>query len=329
MAKKISLSAIQPTGNLHVGNYLGAVSNWLKFEKNYQSIHFVVDLHALTVKQGPKVLREKIREVVGLYLAFGLDPKKTILFVQSHVKEHCELSWILGCLTKMGEMERMTQFKDKAKKHADNINVGLFSYPILMAADILLYQTDVVPVGHDQSQHVELARTIAKRFNNLYGQTFKVPELALQKQGARIMALNNPNVKMSKTDSNTKSYIYLLDKPEIIKKKLASATTDSETEVRFDPAEKLAVSNLLMIYHLLSKKEIKEIEKQYQGKGYANFKAGLADVVIEFLKPLQKKYQEIIKDPKYIDSVLVDGADKAQKIAAKTLADVKNKVGLI
>lgn len=329
MAKKTSLSAIQPTGNLHIGNYTGAVSNWLKLEKDYQSIHFVVDLHALTTQRDPKFLAGKIRELVALYLAFGLDPKKSILFIQSHVKEHTELSWILGCLTKMGEMERMIQFKDKAKKHADNINVGLFSYPVLMAADILLYQTDVVPVGNDQTQHVELARTLAKRFNNLYGQTFKIPELMLQKEGARVMALNDPMAKMSKTDPNPKSYLYLLDKPEEIKKKLASATTDSDSEVKFDLAKKPAVSNLLTIYQLLSKKEIKDIEKEYEGKGYADFKAGLADVVIEFLKPLQKKYQEIIIDPKYIEAVLADGAKKAQKIAAKTLADVKNKVGLI
>jgi len=326
--KKVSLSAIQPTGNLHIGNYLGAVANWLEVKKNYQSIHFVVDLHALTVRQDPKVLKQKIREVVGLYLAFGLDPKESIIFVQSHVKQHTELSWILGCLAKLGEMERMTQFKDKSKKNSENINIGLLSYPILMAADILLYQTEVVPVGEDQVQHVELARTLAKRFNSEYGETFVLPRAVVMKSGARVMALNDPKAKMPKTDLNNKSYIAILDDPKVITKKIMSAVTDSDSLVKYDRAKKPAVSNLLEMYSLVSSKSINDIEKLYQSKGYGDFKAGLASEVVKFLSPIQAKYKEVTKDSKYLDKVINDGAKRANKIAAQTLADVRTKIGL-
>ena len=326
--KKVSLSAIQPTGNLHIGNYLGAVANWLEVKKNYQSIHFVVDLHALTVRQDPKALKQKIREVVGLYLAFGLDPKESIIFVQSHVKEHTELSWILGCLAKLGEMERMTQFKDKSKKNSENINIGLLSYPILMAADILLYQTEVVPVGEDQVQHVELARTLAKRFNHEFGEAFVLPKAVVMKSGARVMSLNDPKAKMSKTDLNNKSYVAILDDPKVITKKIMSAVTDSDSLVKYDRAKKPAVSNLLEMYSLVSGKSIKDVEKLYTNKGYGDFKAGLASEVVMFLSPIQAKYKEVTKDPKYLDKVIDDGAKRATKIAAATLADVRTKIGL-
>ena len=329
MDKKVALSGVQPTGNLHIGNYLGAIANWLKLQDEYQCIFFVADLHALTVKPDPEKLRAKTREIVAIYLASGLSPEQCIFFVQSHVCQHAELAWVLNCVTKIGELERMTQYKDKSKKNVENINAGLLTYPSLMAADILLYQADVVPVGEDQTQHLEITKTLAERFNQIYGETFQVPKAVIQKAGARVMSLVDPTSKMSKTDENLKSYLYLLDEPEEIRKKIASATTDSEKEIGYDRGNRPGVANLLEIYQLLSGKKIEDIVDEYRGKGYADFKNGLADVIIEFLNPLQKKYKEITADPSYLDKVLKDGANRAGKIAKKTLKQVKEKTGLL
>lgn len=327
--KKTALSGVQPTGNLHIGNYLGAIVNWLKLQEEYQCIFFVANLHALTVKPDPKILEEKTREIVALYLASGLDPEKCIFFVQSHVREHAELAWILSCVAKMGELERMTQYKDKSNKNPENINAGLFIYPALMAADILLYQTDVVPVGEDQTQHLEIARTLANRFNNWYGKTLEVPEMLIQKEGNRIMSLLNPESKMSKTDANPKNYLYLLDRPDEIRKKIASAVTDSDSTITYDPEKRKAVSNLIEIYHLMSKKEIIWIENEYKDKSYSEFKADLAEVIINVLRPLQDAYDDITRDVDYVDNILKKGAEQAWSMASKTMKEVKEKIGLI
>jgi tryptophanyl-tRNA synthetase len=291
-------------------------------------MYFIVDLHALTVKQDPKKFAERIRSVAALYIALGLDPKKTIIFIQSHVHEHAELCWILNNYTMVAELERMTQYKDKAGQDKENVNVGLFDYPVLMAADILLYNTDLVPVGEDQSQHVELARTIAKRFNHQFGETFKVPELFLGEHGARIIGLDDPTKKMSKSASSEYNYISLLDQPEDIRRKFKKAVTDSGREIRFD-VNKPAIYNLLTIYELLTNKTQKEVENNFINKGYADLKKELAEVTIKFLKPIQKKYREIYSDTKYLDQILEDGAERARKIARPTLAKVKQTIGLI
>ena len=328
MAKKIALSGVQPTGNLHIGNYLGAIKNWLKLQDQYNCIFFVANLHALTVKPEAKFLADKTRELVGLYLAAGLDPDRCTFFVQSEVPEHAELTWILNCVTKMGELERMTQYKEKAKKNKENINAGLFTYPVLMAADILLYRADIVPVGEDQTQHLEITRTIASRFDKWYGNILRVPEPVIQKKGARIMSLTDPKKKMSKTDPNTKSYIYLLDKPGIIRKKIMSAVTDSENKIKYNPAKKPAISNLLEIYSLFTDRDIKTLEREYTGKGYGEFKSDLAEVLVSFLEPLQTRYKEVTEDTKLIDHILRNGAIKARAIAAKTIQEVKKAVGV-
>lgn len=329
MAKKIALSGVQPTGSLHIGNYLGAIQNWLKLQNQYECIFFVANLHALTVKPDPKFLAEKTRELVGLYLAAGLNPDRCTFFVQSEVPEHAELTWILDCVAKTSELERMTQYKDKSKKSSENINAGLFTYPVLMAADILLYQADIVPVGDDQTQHLEITKTLATRFNKWYGDVLRIPQPVIQKIGARVMSLTDPTKKMSKTDPNPKSYILLLDKPETIRRKIMSAVTDSDNKVKYDPTNKPAVSNLLEIYSLFSEKDFKTLEKEYVGKGYGEFKADLAQVLIDFLEPLQSKYYEVIDDDKLIDHVLRNGSIKARAIAAKTMQQVKKAVGVI
>lgn len=326
--KKRILSAAQPTGNFHIGNYLGAIRHSIKLQEDYDNMYFIVDLHALTVQQNPKQLGERIRSVAALYIALGLDTKKTIIFVQSHLHEHAELSWILNNYTMVSELERMTQYKDKAKQHKENINAGLFCYPVLMAADILLYDTDLVPVGDDQSQHVEISRTIAKRFNHHYGETFKVPELFTGKSGARIMGLDNPANKMSKSAPSEYNYIALLEKEEDIRRKFKKAVTDSGKEIRFD-VKKPAIYNLLTIYELLTGQTQKATEENFKNKGYGELKTELAEITINFLAPIQKKYKEIYADKKELDKILADGAERARKIAAPKLAEVKKKIGLI
>ena len=318
-------SGVQPTNNIHLGNYLGAIKNWVEMQKENDCIFCVVDLHALTLYQKPETLRQNILSIAKTYVALGIDPSKSTIFVQSDVKEHTELAWILNTIAKVGEMERMTQFKDKAHQHKDNVNMGLFGYPVLMAADILLYDTKFVPVGEDQKQHVELTRDLAQRFNKLYGDTFLVPEPLIKKQGARIMGLDDPTKKMSKSASSSSNYIALLDNPEIATKKIMKAVTDSGAEVK-GGVDKPALNNLLGIYSLLSGVAVKDLEKQYTGKGYGDFKTGLADEVEKFLVNFQNKFNAISDND--IKKVLAEGADKARELAEKKIRQVKEKVGL-
>lgn len=322
-------SGVAPSGVIHLGNYLGAIRNWLGLQDKYQSIFCVVDEHALTVPQPPKKLREKILEVAAIYLAAGLDPKKSIIFIQSHVPAHTELCWILNTLAKIPELERMTQFKEKSQEHRHEVNFGLLDYPVLMAADILLYQTDLVPVGQDQKQHVELTRVLARRFNKIYGQTFVVPRAMIKEQGAKIMGLDNPLKKMSKSSPNPYNYIALIDSSDLIKDKIKKAVTDSGQEIKYDPQNKPAISNLLTIYSLIADKPIKSLEAEYRNSGYADFKNDLAEALIKFLEPFQKKYRQLVRKPAYLKKVLAGGAQRAGLIAQKTLKEVKNKVGLI
>ncbi|HTY82162.1 MAG TPA: tryptophan--tRNA ligase, partial [Dehalococcoidales bacterium] len=322
--KKRVFSGIQPTGNQHIGNYLGATRRWAAEQDDYDNIFCIVDLHAITLPQDPKVLKAKIRELSGLLMAAGIDPNKSILFVQSHVSAHSELAWIMNCFIPMGWLHRMTQFKEKAK-NKETVSTGLFDYPALMAADILLYKTDVVPVGEDQKQHVELARDTAQRFNNIYGETFVLPEPRIADVGARIMGLDDPTKKMSKSESAPNHAINLLDEPNVIRNKIARATTDSLKEIRFDEARP-GIYNLLTIYQTLTGEKKQDIEKKFEGKGYGDFKKALAEVVVESLAPLQKRYKELTADPSYIPSVLKVGADKARPVAEKTLKEVQNKI---
>lgn len=323
----ILFSGIQPSGRLHIGAYFGAIKNWLMLQKQYNCLFSIVDMHTITVRQDPTLLRIREYDFLALYLAAGLDPEDSIIFCQSHIPAHAELSWILGCHTYMGELSRMTQFKDKSKQGA-KVGVGLFTYPVLMAADILLYHTNLVPVGADQKQHVELARDLAIRFNNLYGEIFTVPEpyIPATTLGARIMSLQDPSKKMSKSDENEQSTLALLDPPEIVTKKIRGAVTDSGSEVVFDP-DKPGVSNLLIIYSAITGKPIKAIEQDYEGKGYGNFKSDLAEIMVEFLQPIQERYKKIRNDQTYLDQVLRDGAARANAIAAPMLAKVQNIVG--
>ena len=327
--KKSMLSGIQPSGDLHLGNYLGAVKNWGARADEFDCYYFMADLHTLTVRQDPKLLRRRSLEQLAQYIACGIDPEKNVLFLQSHVHEHAELGWILNCYTMFGELSRMTQFKDKCAKNADNINGGLFTYPSLMAADILLYQADYVPVGEDQRQHCELTRDIAVRFNNLYGETFKVPEAYIPKAGARVMGLGNPTSKMSKSDPN--GCVFLMEKPEDIARKFKRAITDSDTEncVRFDPANKPGVSNLMNIYSAVTGKSIDETEREFEGQGYGVFKPAVGDAVIETLRPIREEATRLLEDKAYLCSVYTEGAQKASVIARKTLRKVYKKVGLV
>ncbi len=328
MNNQTIFSGVQPSGNLHIGNYLGAIKNWIPLQENNKCIFCVVDYHAITVKQDPKELRKKILGVASIYLASGIDPGKTIIFIQSHVKEHTELAWILNTIAKISELERMTQFKDKAKTHKENVNVGLFDYPVLMAADILLYKSNLVPVGQDQKQHIEITRTLAKRFNDTFGETFIIPESLIKKEGAKIMGLDDPSKKMSKSATSQKNYIALSDSPETIRKKIKGATTDSGSEI-IAREDKPAISNLLAIYHLLSGKSIKEIEKKYENSKYSEFKSDLAEVVVDYLSIFQSKLSELEKNQDYVKKVLSDGAEKAREIAGETIKEVKEKVGLV
>ena len=325
--KKRVFSGIQPTGNIHIGNYLAAITQWVKMQDDYDNIFCIVDLHAITVPQDPKVLKAKTREVTGLLLAAGIDPKRSIVFVQSQISAHAELTWILNCYTPMGWMQRMTQFKEKSKNQKELVSVGLFDYPALMAADILLYDTDGVPVGDDQKQHVEMARDIAQRFNSLYGETFKLPKPLIPEVGARIMGLDDPTGKMSKSEVDSSHAINLLDQPDVIRSKILRATTDSLKEIRFDE-NRPGIYNLLVIYELFTGKSRKDIETHFTGQGYAALKKELGEVVVEGLSGLQNRYQELTADPTYIDSLLAEGADRARPLAEKTLALVKERVGL-
>lgn len=326
--KKRILSGIQPSGNLHIGNYLGAIKQWLELQNTYEAFFCVVDEHAITVPQDPKELRENTLNLAMIYLAAGIDPEKSTIFIQSHVPAHAELGWILNTMTPLGELERMTQFKDK-KGEQSEVFAGLFNYPTLMAADILLYQTDAVPVGDDQSQHVELTRSLAKRFNNRFGETFKIPELLLRKETARIMGLDDPTKKMSKSAISANNYIALLDSPDEIRKKIKVAVTDSGKEIRYDEKEKQAISNLIRIFSAFSGQSNQEIKDTYIGKSYADFKQDLGELLVEKLTPLQNKYRELEKNKEQVLDILHTGADRANEIANKTLRDVQEKIGFI
>ncbi|HUE83581.1 MAG TPA: tryptophan--tRNA ligase [Pyrinomonadaceae bacterium] len=318
-------SGAQPTGNVHLGNYLGALRNWVALQHEYESFFCIVNLHAITVPQDSKLLADKTRELARLYLAVGIDHNVSTIFVQSDVPQHAELTWILNCLARMSELERMTQFKDKARKQQENVGVGLFDYPVLMAADILLYQTDLVPVGEDQKQHLELTRDLAIRFNRDYGETFRVPEPYIPKVGARIMSLSDPTKKMSKSDDDPNGCIMLLDDSDTVRRKFKRAVTDSGSEIRFDETRP-AITNLLTIYQLLTGKDGQQIETHFSGKGYAQLKQELADVTIEFLKPVQERVAAISNSD--LNDILEQGSSRAKEIAGATLEQVMNKMGL-
>jgi tryptophanyl-tRNA synthetase len=325
--KKRVFSGIQPTGDLHIGNYLGAIQHWVEIQHERDCIFCVVDLHAITVPQEPRVLKAKIREVAGLLIASGIDPDIANVFIQSHVHEHSELTWILNCFIPMGWMRRMTQFKEKSQKQKEEVSTALFDYPALMAADILLYNTDEVPVGEDQKQHVELARDTAQRFNSIYGETFIVPRAVIAKTGARIMALDDPAQKMSKSEEQPGRVINLLDSPDDMRSKIMRATTDSLREIRFDE-NRPGINNLLVIYEQFTGQGREEIESRFEGKGYVDLKRELAEVVVEGLKPVQARYRELTADPTHIDRLLAEGADKVRPTAVKTLALVRERVGI-
>ena len=328
-AKKTMLSGIQPSGDLHLGNYLGAVKNWAALADEFECYYFMADLHSITVRQNPAELRRRSVNQLAQYIACGLDPEKNILFLQSHVHEHAELGWILNCYTMFGELSRMTQFKDKCAKNADNINGGLFTYPALMAADILLYQADYVPVGEDQKQHCELTRDIAIRFNNLYGETFKVPEPYIPKVGARIMSLGTPTSKMSKSDPQ--GCVFLMDSPDEISRKFKRAVTDSDSEncVRYAPQEKPGVANLMSIYSSVTGRSFEEIEREFEGQGYGKLKPAVGDAVIEALRPIRENAERMIADKAYLQQVYTEGAQKASYVARKTLRRVYKRVGFV
>jgi tryptophanyl-tRNA synthetase len=325
MLKRI-FSGVQPTGNIHLGNYLGALRNWVALQHEYESFFCIVNMHAITARQDPKELAEKSRELARVYLAVGIDPNLSTIFIQSDVAEHAELTWMLNCIARMSELERMTQFKEKARKQNENVGVGVFDYPVLMASDILLYQTELVPVGEDQKQHLELTRDLAIRFNRDYGETFRVPEPFIPKVGARIMSLSNPANKMSKSDDDASGCIRLLDDADTIRRKFKRAVTDSGIEMKFD-ATRPAITNLLTIFQLLTGKTTEDVESHFADKGYAQLKQELADVAIAFLEPLQKRAQAI--DDQELTRILKTGATKAQDIARVTLADAKEKMGLV
>lgn len=320
-------SGIQPTGIIHLGNYFGAIKNWLTLQEEHDAFFCIVDMHALTVHIPAEIRKRSTLDLIKIYLAAGLDPQKATIFIQSHVKQHAELSWILNTVTPINELERMTQFKDKSIQNKGNINTGLFTYPVLMAADILLYDTHIVPVGEDQKQHVELARTIARRFNKTYGETFIIPKSFVPQIGARIMGLDDPNKKMSKSASSDLNYISLMDDPSMIEKKIKKAVTDSGSDINFDKGEKPAISNLLALYSLVTDRAIDDIVEEYAGKGYGDFKTGLAIAVINFITPLQEKIKTI--SDKEALAIVKKGAAKANKIADAKMNEVKEKIGLV
>lgn len=329
-AKKIIYSAIKPTGDLTLGNYIGALKNWNRLKDEYDCFYAIANGHAITVRLDPAQLRRRTREIYAMLMACGLDPQMNTLYVQTHVHEHMELAWILNCYTYMGELSRMTQFKDKSRQHSDNINAGLFTYPALMAADILLYQAHLVPVGHDQKQHVELTRDIAQRFNNLYGETFRLPEPYIPAVGARIMSLSDPARKMSKSDEgDANAFIDLRDEPDVIMRKFKRAVTDSLATIRFDPQQQPGVSNLLTILSAVTDTPVPQLVEQLEGKGYGELKQTVAEGVIEALKPIQAEFKRLIADKEYLDGRMRDGAQRAQAAAHKTLAKVQKKVGFL
>ncbi len=326
MEKKIMYSAVQPSGNLTIGNYVGTIRNWTRYQEEYDCFFAMADMHAITVRQDPADLRRRTLELAALYLACGVDPNKCALYVQSRIPQHAELCWVLNTLTYVGEMERMTQFKDKSAKHADNINMGLMDYPVLMAADILLYQTDLVPVGIDQTQHVEITRDIAVRFNNRYGETFRVPQALIQKQGAKIMSLQDPLKKMSKSDENLNASVFLSDDKDTIIRKFKRAVTDSDSRI-VASAEKPGVTNLLTIYASFAGITVEEAEKQFEGRGYGEFKLAVGERVAETLAPVQAEQKRLLADKGYLASALQAGAERAYKAARKTLSKVHRKIG--
>ncbi len=321
-------SGVQPTGDIHLGNYLGAIKQWIELQEKAECIFCIVDLHALTVPYKPEILQNLVSEKAIIYLAAGINPEKSIIFIQSQIPEHTELAWLLNTVTPVGELARMTQYKEKAKKFKKNLNAGLLNYPLLMAADILLYQTDVVPVGEDQKQHIELTRTIAKKFNQKFGQTFKIPEVRLPKSGAKIMSLTQPQKKMSKTD-NPESYLGLFDEPVQIKEKIMKAVTDTGKVIKYDPKKKPGIANLLTIYSLLSGKTTKEIEKKFKSKGYSDFKKSLVEIIINSLEPFRRKRKELLSREVYVKEILNQGRKRAQIIASSTIQQVRKKMGLI
>ena len=329
--KKVLFSGMQATGSLTLGNYLGALKNWVNLSEEYECFYSVVDLHSITVRQDPSELRQRARKLLALYIAAGLDPKKNCIYYQSHVSGHAELAWILNCFTYMGELNRMTQFKDKSAKHKDNINGGLFTYPALMAADILLYQPDFVPVGDDQRQHVELTRNIVQRFNGVYGDVFKMPEPYIPKVGARIMSLTNPAAKMSKSENGDTGRVTLMDDPNVIMKQFKRAVTDSDTEkcVRYDPENKPGVANLMTIYSSVTGRTFPEIEAEFDGLGYGRFKPAVGEAVVEVLRPIREETGRLLADKAYLEGVYRAGAEKAEYIANKTLRKVYKKIGFI
>ena len=329
MKKKVILSGIQATGNLTLGNYIGALKNFAKLQDEYDCYYMIANLHALTVRRDPEELRTNTLKIIATYIAAGIDPDKSCIFIQSQVPEHSELTWVLNCYTYMGELSRMTQFKDKSQKHADNINAGLFTYPVLMAADILLYQADLVPVGKDQMQHIEITRDIAERFNGIYGDVFKIPEGFMPKAGAKIMSLAEPTKKMSKSDENPKAYISMLDDFNVIAKKIKSAVTDSEgvIEYRENDESKAGINNLLTIMSAVTGKTIDAIVADYSGKGYGDFKADVAEAVVEHIRPIREKYDRLSEDKAYLVDVYTKGAERANAIAQRTLKKVYKKIG--
>lgn len=326
--KKVIFSGIQPSGDLTLGSYLGAIKNWVGLQDEYNCLYCIVDMHAITVRQNPADLRRRSLEQLALYIACGLDPQKNILFIQSHVPAHAELGWVLGCYTMFGELSRMTQFKDKSAKNAGNITGGLFTYPCLMAADILLYQTDLVPVGEDQKQHVELTRDIAQRFNNVYGPTFTMPEPFIPKVGARVMSLADPTSKMSKSDKDPQGSIYLLDDPDTILRKFKRAVTDSGSEVVFRE-DKPGVSNLMVIYSAVTGRALDEVRAEFEGKGYGTFKMAVGEAVVETLRPIQQKYHELMNEKGALAAIYGKGAQDAARLARRTLDKVYRKVGFV
>lgn len=326
--KKRIFSGVQPSGDLTLGNYIGAIKNWATLQDDYECIYCIVDMHSITVRQTPADLRRRSLEVLMQYMAAGIDPEKSVMFIQSHVGAHAELAWVLGCNTQMGELSRMTQFKEKSRSHADNINAGLFTYPILMAADILLYQADMVPVGHDQLQHIELARDIANRFNHYYSDTFTVPEAYIPKVGQRIMSLQSPENKMSKSDPNPNGFIRMLDDRDTIIKKFKRAVTDSGNEIKCDP-EKKGVTNLLSIYSAVTNQSLESAEREFEGKGYGEFKLAVGEAVADALAPVQTEFNRLSGDKAYVESVYKKGAEVANYLASKTLRKVYKKVGFI
>lgn len=322
------LSGIQPSGMITLGNYIGAVKNWVALQDDYECFYMVANLHSITVRQEPAELRKRCMQLMSLLLACGVDPEKSLLFLQSHVHQHTELSWVLNCYTQLGELSRMTQFKDKSSKHAENINAGLFTYPVLMAADILLYQSDLVPVGHDQKQHLELCRDIATRFNRIYGDVFKIPEPYIPKIGARIMSLQDPTSKMSKSDTNVNAYISLIDDKDTIVRKFKRAVTDSDMMVKFAEG-KDGINNLISIYTVVTGKTIEETEREFEGKGYGDFKLAVGEAVADHLKPIQEKYEYYMKNKDFLEKVYTESAQNAGRVAHRTISKVYKKVGFI